>query len=935
MAIHGIRRGPGWWTVVLLATIVFGVFGPPVPPSAPAQDAATKQNAETRIARAKQLFDAGDLKGARAELEQVLDLPAEVLPEGSPARVLGWRRLGDVASRLGDFKAAARALESARAALEEDPQGNARELAVVMHDIGNNALRSGDLVKAGEAYERAIEIKSRLYGPDSPAMANTLISQGVLLRKMGDDRRARQRLEHALQICLAQFGEDHGLTNFARDNLASLLMDAGDLESALPLYKQALKSRKRTLGPTHPQVGTTTYNLGILYRRLGDNERAMACYDAALEIFTERYGPSHPHTATLILAIANLELKTGEVAAALKHFQSGFEIRAATLGEGNPQTAKAELVFAAALLKTGDSRTALEHASSATARSTQYVHETIPWLPERKALSLAANQIHPENLIITGILATVGEEREDWERALWNTTLQRRGLVLTELANRHRRVLEYESDKARRARKALDSAGTELSDLWVKGPGEDAKEFQKALAAARSTKERAEANLARVSMEFRTAHAAESYRFEDLVHALAPSQTLVEIFQAIDDPFYWDNSDARHDYALVLQPDGASTLIDLGTAQAIDSATQRWRTELKTSAAAQARSWDRDAAMAGLKEASQQLRRLVWDPIETHLGDCETVFLVPEGAFHVIDFAALSRDDGRYLVEDGPRVQILASARDLCRYARVDDESHPGNRSILALGKVDYTQARSGQLLAFAMASGTSEVALQYRGPVSNCLGLGTTTWPPLPGSAAEIEDLHNAYVDDPRFVALTGSDASEEAFRELAPGREILHIATHGFFLEEDCGDGDDNPLLLSGLVLAGANEPSNEEATSDGILTAEEITTMDLRSVRLAVLSACDTGRGAVRVGEGIMGLRRAFALAGVQSMILSLWPMPDEPARQWMAAFYDELRAGSFVPVAVRQAKIARLRALRAAGAPAHPQYWSGFVSSGNWR
>ena len=125
---------------------------------------------------------------------------------------------------------------------------------------------------------------------------------------------------------------------------------------------------------------------------------------------------------------------------------------------------------------------------------------------------------------------------------------------------------------------------------------------------------------------------------------------------------------------------------------------------IRTSADAQARSWDRDAAMAELEEASQSLRRLVWDPIEAHLGDCETVFLVPEGAFHLIDFAALSRDDGRFLIEDGPLVQILAIARDLCHYASVDSGTRPENRSILALGNVDYTRASSEPLSVCATA---------------------------------------------------------------------------------------------------------------------------------------------------------------------------------------------------------------------------------------
>ena len=179
-----------------------------------------------------------------------------------------------------------------------------------------------------------------------------------------------------------------------------------------------------------------------------------------------------------------------------------------------------------------------------------------------------------------------------------------------------------------------------------------------------------------------------------------------------------------------------------------------------------------------------------------------------------------------------------------------------------------------------------------------------------------------------------------------------MLHLATHGFFLGGRCASALDrtvteqlpgislvvageNPLLLSGLVLAGANHRSNAaEREEDGILTAEEIAALDLGGVEWAVLSACDTGVGALKAGEGVFGLRRAFS-AGAP-IIMSLWAVEDEPAREWMAALYDgRFRAGLDTAKAAHQADLKVLTARRAKHESTHPFYWAGFVASGDWR
>jgi CHAT domain-containing protein len=116
---------------------------------------------------------------------------------------------------------------------------------------------------------------------------------------------------------------------------------------------------------------------------------------------------------------------------------------------------------------------------------------------------------------------------------------------------------------------------------------------------------------------------------------------------------------------------------------------------------------------------------------------------------------------------------------------------------------------------------------------------------------------------------------------------------------------------------------------------LTAEEVTSLDLRGMDLAVLSACDTGRGTVETGEGVLGLRQSLEMAGVRTVVMSVWPVPDREARRWMAAFYESILAGTPIGEATRRASLAGLERLRSDGIPAHPYLWGGFVVAGDWR
>jgi len=192
--------------------------------------------------------------------------------------------------------------------------------------------------------------------------------------------------------------------------------------------------------------------------------------------------------------------------------------------------------------------------------------------------------------------------------------------------------------------------------------------------------------------------------------------------------------------------------------------------------------------------------------------------------------------------------------------------------------------------------------------------------FPPLAGTAAEARAINALF---PEAVLLAGRSATKTAVERLeSPG--ILHIASHGFFLPHQA----ENPLLRSGLALAGANQ--KRAPPEDGILTALEASALNLRGTKLVTLSACDSGIGEVRNGEGVYGLRRAFVLAGAETLVMTLWPVSDASSREAMAAYYAGLRAGLGRGDALRQAK---LEMLKRTGRQ-HPFYWASFIQFGEW-
>ena len=332
------------------------------------------------------------------------------------------------------------------------------------------------------------------------------------------------------------------------------------------------------------------------------------------------------------------------------------------------------------------------------------------------------------------------------------------------------------------------------------------------------------------------------------------------------------------------------------------------------------------------------------------------MFIVPDGAINLVSFGALPVDSG-YLVEKLAGIHYMSAERDLL--PRAETQAAAG---LLAVGGANFENPRARTASTpTPQSTGRSENEAGARR--SGCDGFQSLRFGALPGTRSEVEDIGSLWrsvpMQDAAATILTGDSASEGAVKRGIAGQRIAHLATHGFFLDGRCRSGLDNtravgglapaskagrpavvesPLLLSGLALAGANRRATlqREDEDDGILTAEEVASLDLDGVEWAVLSACDTGLGEIKAGEGVFGLRRAFQIAGVRTVIMSLWSVEDQATREWMRALYQaRLQRKLDTARSVHEASLSVLKARRSKGLSTHPFYWAAFVAAGDWR
>ncbi|MDT7778630.1 MAG: hypothetical protein QOC99_1142 [Acidobacteriota bacterium] len=820
---------------------------------------------------------------ARVPLRRALEIRERVL---GPDDLLVAETLGTLASAYestGDYASAEplklRALRIMEKALGPNHPRVARELT----GLGGFYRELGDELKAEEMYQRSFAIFEKIGQTENPVVATLLNDLGSIYYARGDYPNAAKYFDRSRALWESLLGPDNFHIAASYTHLGRVAYDAGDYAKAEAMFRHALALAEKGLGQEHTSVTPYLNDLADTYCTTGEYEKGERLYERALAVHERKAAMSHPAVQDTLFGLARCAEAQGRLSDAAK-----LQTQASELEER----------YVALNLAVGSEREKLALLTELSSRLSRNVS---------LHASLAPHDPAARDLAVVSILRSKGRVQDAMSASL-SALRQRSGPDDQKLLDQ------------------LNDATAKLAKLILDGPPQKATpaEYQEQVKRLDEQRETLEVEISDRSAGFY--QRAQPVTLA-VVQALIPEDAALVEFAVYRpfDPKAPDNPKAYgepHYVAYVLRHQGEVQWKELGEAREIDGAVDALRRALT------------DPQRRDIRELARALDEKVMRPLRALTGNATQLVVSPDGELNLLPFQALVDERNHYLVERYG-FTYLTSGRDLLRM-QVARES---KSAPLVIANPAFGESAPEQNVKAAAKRAEPKAR---RRSVTAARSLSELYFAPLGGTALEADAIRKFFPD---ANLLTGEGATKSALKQtVAPS--VLHFATHGFFLQalHIVANGNaraatatrvaavaenDNPLLRSGLALAGANQRGMATA-DDGILTALEASGLNLWGTKLVVLSACDTGLGEVHNGEGVYGLRRAFVLAGAESLVMSLWPASDYSTRSLMTSYYRNLKQGLGRGAALRQVQLDMLRR----DPLLHPFYWANFIQSGEW-
>ena len=877
------------------------------------------QEARALRVRYTQLIEQGKYDQAKPLVERALAISEGVRGAGDPFVWALLRALGSVASYVEDFPTAERLYQRALAAAETALGPRHPAVALAATELAWVYEHTGRRPKAEELGNQALEVIERTLGPDHPLVATCLIKLGVIRHSAGDLEKA-EAIDRRVIAILENTKSTETITFAAGlHNLSLVLGDKRKLEHAALLERRSLAILEKLQGTGSYAVAKSWQWLGMIARQQKDYAGAEEDYQRSLAIVQEIRGADDAEVAADLNNLANIYRIRGDVERSIDTHLRALRIWEKTSGRYHGNTLLSLGNIARAYAGTGDIDRAIEFQRRADAVIEAQFALNVATGSEKQKLSFVKSMSERTDRTISLDL-DLARDRPDATELAALVVLQRKGRVLDAMTDTLAVVRQHARDGP--DRDLLDHLRLtigRLARIALGGSPElRPEERQKTIDGLELTRERLEAEIGNHSAEFRAR--SRDVTLAAVQNAIPAEAALVEfVLYRPFDPKAENNAEAYgepHYAAYVVSGHAPPRGRDLGSAATIDAAVEAFRQAL------------RDPHRSDVNARGRTVDSLVLAPLRDIVGEASQLLIAPDGELSLIPFEAFVDDHDRYAIERYA-VSYLSSGRDLLRFqVPREAQSEPLIIANPAFGEPEPARAPRG--LAAASSA---------RRSVTSAPDLTTVYFAPLAGTAAEADAIKSLFPDT---RVLSREQASKAALTRVEAPR-FLHIATHGFFLQDssfshgrtpdairgiDATSRIDNPLLRSGLALSGAN--LNKDSNDTGILTALEASNLNLWGTRLVTLSACDTGVGEVRTGEGVYGLRRAFFLAGAETLLMSLWPVSDVVTREMMTAYYGGLKAGEGRGNALRQVQLAML----ARKNRRHPFYWAIFIQAGEW-
>ncbi len=824
-------------------------------------------------------------------------------------------------------------LERAQARIAEAGEIAEQQQALFMSMQCSQAIATGDYARAYSLCQEALQLLSKASQAAPQVRAELLESFGTLsILSQRDLNRAAEAFKMAAQE-YEKLGGSHGLSKArARVSLAKALLSANDFGGASRAIVEAMDDVQKAVGEDHWLYADALATGGRINLRIGARETAEYQLSEARGIFAKVYGEDDVHVLLLDEELSLLHLVNNKWDQALKE---AHRSRLA-LERLYPQSREAQLtcrkIEARANYALGNVDLALQDMSAVLSDGTLLYLQVAQATNNAERMRMASSVSQVLSEILTMVWKSDKLKAPEWIETLFLAIVRSKRLA-TEMFSRQEDALRKSSDTTLQKKlaelKELRSLHAQTALTDPRHPLADKEQAN--LARLQGRIDRLEYELSLAIPQLVTSQDIHRVTIENLSAQLSPEQVMV-IYEKFDEvsPIGWlkDPLGTRNksQYLAFVLTGASVRIISLGAGAEIDKLVEDYLSDLKTD-----------------EETNVGPSRLLFDrlvqPLHKELAGARALYIVPDGSLYSLPFEAIHINDNT-LLSDLFGVTYLEAARDLLRPR--DEVGQPSEPVVIAAPDYDL-----------AGTSGDKSKLSEHE--VSQL-------FPPLAGAAEEGRLVAELLGTE----AITGAAATETRLKSVSSPR-VLHLATHGYFLpvrRDEVYDSVEmitipgegtyiveakpkyvevdsspfhqsrlqNPMLRSGMALAGANTWINRRDSrleaEDGLLSSADITGLDLRSTELVVLSACETGLGVIDDTEGVLGVRRAFVIAGTDSLVCSLWKVPDEETKQLMVSFYSHIKNGARPSAALNLAK----EELRGQGYS--PLAWAGFIHIGRF-
>ena len=747
------------------------------------------------------------------------------------------------------------------------------EYPIGLNNLGLAYRETAQYQKAEDSIIEAKEIFEKLKLKETLNYAYCINNLAGLYRDIGQFDNAIQYHTEAKNIVDKTHGKYFHFYASTINNLAEIYRLTGDFQKALALYLETKEIDEKTIGKKHPWYAITLNNIATLYGQMGDFEKSAEYFIPARSIYKETVGTDHPRFGLITHNLASVYYRLEEYENAEPLFLQAMSIYENSIGKNHPEYSTCILSLAKLYYTIQDYEKAEPLILENNLLKKNFLNRSFDFLSESEKRIYHRQSIGPFYSIKE---FAISHPSTEVKKEIFNTLIFEKGLHLDASIQTKKYIYSQEDTMSLEIYTKLLNLKKNLKDKYdlPKNKRGDVSELIKEIQTS-------EKELAKRSTHFRKNQQIQKANYSSLLENIAQDEAYIEY---TDFKMHLSEKDSTIYAAAILLPSGTLHFVPLCSKKDL---TKKLYTQNGNSNDIN-KLYEYSSRGLSVKNTKQKsLYDLVWAPFDSLLTKVEKVNISPSGFLNRINISAIAIDHETTIGDKYDIITMMSS-----RSAMIQRGSN-NNLTAYVIGGVDY-------------GSNNTEIQPESRSEINpdqtNSFNK-KFDWEFLRWTDTESEYIHKKLNENGfNSVLRKAQHATEEDFKNLQGVNEspkIIHLSTHGFFhpISDDKQDSDiKQPLLRSGLVLSNANSnrntrvnKSNEE---DGILTAYEISDMNLSGTDLVVLSACETALGDIVDNEGVYGLQRAFKMAGVKYIMMSLWQVPDRATSEFMKTFYNNL-------------------------------------------